>query len=191
MNIGIFGGTFNPPHIGHLLAAQSVLEQGQLDKIIFVPSYITPHKNNGEEILAHHRLTMTKLAIQENLSFECSDIEIQKQGTSYTYQTLEYFQQQYPAAKFFLIIGIDNFITFEQWKFPEKILKMATLLVINRPPKQTIPITKIPAKHILIPDIEISSTTIRSRVKNNLPIRYYVTPKVEEYIIKNLLYNYD
>jgi nicotinate-nucleotide adenylyltransferase len=191
MNIGIFGGTFNPPHLGHLIVAEQVRTVTGLDKIIFIPSFISPHKDQGESDLAMHRLAMTKLAVASNVHFECSDIEVRRNETSYTINTLEALKKSYPNDHLFLIIGMDNYLTFHLWKEPHRILEMVTLLVMNRPgyPKQINEIigTKN-ARFIDVPNIDISSSDIRHRVKTNGSIHYIVNNTVEEYISSNGLF---
>ncbi len=191
MKIGIFGGTFNPPHIGHLIAAEVLLSDMKLDKIIFIPSYISPHKQLGEEESATHRLEMVRRELSGNNHFEVSDFEIQQQETSYTYKTLEYFSEKYLDAELYLIIGMDNFAGFHTWKNPEKIVTLSSLIVINRPDyplphQQIVPDSKL--HFVTIPDIGISSSLIRERVQHRQSIRYLVPDSVSEYIIKNKLY---
>ncbi|MCK9409373.1 MAG: nicotinate (nicotinamide) nucleotide adenylyltransferase [Bacteriovoracaceae bacterium] len=191
MNIGIFGGTFNPPHIGHLIVAEQVRTELSLDTIIFIPSYISPHKQQGESDLAVHRLSMTRLAIAGNQYFECSDIEVMNTDTSYTIHTLELLKKKYPGDVLFLIIGMDNYLTFHLWKDPQNILTMASLIILNRPgyPKQVNELigTKN-ARFVDVPDIDISSSAIRQRVKNNVSIRYLVSDDVEKYIYTHQLF---
>ena len=131
--IGIFGGTFNPPHAGHLIVAESVCEQLKLDKLFFVPSYISPHKKRGEDKLAVHRARMVRLAIRSNPRFDFSGMEVKRKGMSFTYETVEAFYRNYPGCKLFLIIGADNFSDFHTWKNPGRILNLASLVVMNRP----------------------------------------------------------
>ena len=191
MKVGIFGGTFNPPHLGHLIVAEQVSTELELDKIIFIPSFISPHKREGESDLADERLDMTKLAVLSNRKFECSNIEVSKKETSYSINTLAALQTQYPKDSFFLIIGMDNYLTFHLWKDPHKILEMTTLVIMNRPgyPKQINEI--IGTKNCLfveVPNIDISSSDIRKRVKENKSIHYIVPNSVEEYISLNGLF---
>jgi nicotinate-nucleotide adenylyltransferase len=191
MKIGIYGGTFNPPHIGHLIVAERVHTELPLDEIIFIPSFISPHKQVGESELADHRLAMTKLAVSDNPKFKYSDIEIVKKETSYTIHTLERLKHDHPADSFFLIIGMDNYLTFHLWKEPNRILELATLVVMNRPnfPKQVNEV--IGTKNTLfvdVPSIDISSSEIRRRVQEKRSIHYLVPNSVEEYIISNGLF---
>ncbi|MDD8018427.1 MAG: nicotinate-nucleotide adenylyltransferase [Bacteroidota bacterium] len=191
MKLGIFGGTFNPPHIGHLIVAERVREEMELDRIIFIPSYISPHKHEGEEHLAHHRFEMTRLTVEEDQNIECLDVELKKGGTSFTVGTLEYLHSEHPDHELYLMIGMDNYHTFHTWKDPERILELATLVVMNRPnfqPKLNPHIKSSKISFATVPHIDISSTDIRKRVLRGESIRYLVTEKVRLYIAKQNLY---
>jgi nicotinate-nucleotide adenylyltransferase len=191
MNIGIFGGTFNPPHLGHLIVAEHVREVVGLDKIIFVPSFISPHKQAGEEKDADSRLEMVRLAIKGNPNFMVSDIELKRKGTSYTFETIETLHRVYPNDELFFLIGMDNFAEFHTWKFPERIVEHATLIVMNRASFHR---TReefhffSSAKFVDVPNIEISSSEIRAAVKARRSIHYLVSDSVEEYIMEHRLY---
>ena len=187
--IAILGGSFNPIHIGHLILANTVCEEFNLDKIIFVPCYIQPLKSNKDFASAEDRLAMIKLAIQNNPKFELSDIEIKRKGKSYTVDTLKYFKQKYDDLYF--VIGADNIKDFHRWKEPDTILKLAKLIVTNRGGIELKIPKRLRGKKIFvckIPDIEISSTLIRNNIRSNKSIKYLVPEKVEKYIIKNKLY---
>jgi nicotinate-nucleotide adenylyltransferase len=189
--IGIFGGTFNPPHAGHLIVAESVCEQLKLDKLFFVPSYISPHKKRGEDKLAVHRARMVRLAIRSNPRFDFSGMEVKRKGMSFTYETVEAFYRNYPGCKLFLIIGADNFSDFHTWKNPGRILNLASLVVMNRPLHKS---RNAGTKHdtgirfVLVPDIQISSTEIRAMVRRHASIRYQVPQAVLQYLQRHKLY---
>lgn len=189
--IGIFGGTFNPPHVGHLIVAEAVRERLKLDRIVFIPSYITPHKRKGEEALASHRLKMVRLAIRGNPFFSVSDVEVRRKGTSYTFETLETLQEEYHGAKLWLIMGIDNFVEFHTWRKPQRIAELATLVVMNRPTesdgtaKRSV---RSVTEFVPVPEIQLSSTDIRRRVKEGKTIRFLVPEAVERYIMRMKLY---
>jgi len=188
-NIGIFGGTFDPIHIGHLINAQSVLEKRNLDKIIFIPNFISPHKPHYEFSAPEHRYKMTELAIDSIPNFEISDIEITNDNISYTYNTLKEFSKIYNRME--LIIGFDNLITFDTWENPEGILELAELVVMKRTYDKNI---KVPHKYfgdaifVDTPTIEISGSNIRERIANNLNIDFLVPRVVKNYITENNLY---
>jgi len=193
MKIGIFGGTFNPPHYGHLIVAEFIREEVGLDKIIFIPCSIPPHKQNNEYLIQiaspEHRFEMVKLAITGNKFFEVSDIEINRGGVSYTIDTVNYFVSNFPEEKFYLLIGADQFAEFHTWRKPDEIVQKVNLIVFNRP-GFVIPQTEFSkfATFITIPNIEISASTIRKRIRHGKSIKYLVPPAVEEYILANKLY---
>jgi nicotinate-nucleotide adenylyltransferase len=187
--VGIFGGTFDPIHHGHLITAQSVREIRGLDKIIFVPAYISPHKQHAKASSAAHRLNMIKLALDEIPFFEYSDFEINQHTISYTIDTLREFKKSFNELE--LIIGYDNIFQFHSWKDPDEIMKIAKVIVLKR--KSSHPLDFIDkyveaAVFVQTRGIEISATDIRNRVAQNLPIHYLVPKEVEEYIYKNNLY---
>ncbi len=187
--VGIFGGTFDPIHLGHLITARSVKELRKLDKIIFIPAFISPHKTGNESTEANHRLKMTKLAVKNIKYFEVSDIEIKRENVSYTIDTLKILSKKYD--KIDLIIGYDNIFDFYSWKEPDEILNLANLIVLRRKSQQD---NRKKDKYfkkanfLETPAIEISSSEIRERLQKNLPIDFLVTKEVQNYIIKNNLY---
>jgi nicotinate-nucleotide adenylyltransferase len=187
--IAIYGGTFDPVHHGHLITAQSVLELRNLDQVIFIPSFISPHKQDIKASAAEHRLNMLKLAIQNIPYFDWSDIEINRKNVSYTIDTLNEMKKHYSHIE--LIIGEDNFLSFDTWKSPEKILDIATLLVLRRRTTKE-PELKYPyedrAVFLETPRIDISGTGIRERVDNGLPIDFLVPQNVMRYIYDLKLY---
>ncbi len=189
MAIGLYGGSFDPIHFGHLITTQSVLEKRKLEQIIFVPSHISPLKQEAIPIVDSHRLEMVKLAVESMPQFTVSDIEIQKGNVSYTIDTLREIKNT--QADIELIIGFDNLCVFEKWYKPEEIFELAKVVVMKRD-VDSLPNTKNSyfdkAIFVDTPTIEISSTDIRNRVKNDLPIDYLVPHKVKEYISQNRLY---
>ncbi len=191
MRIGIFGGSFNPPHIGHLMIAELAFEQLGLDKVIFVPAYLPPHKVGSHRSSPYHRLQMTKIAVKGNPQFIVSDIEIQREGISYTVDTLQYYKKRYPKSKLFLLIGGDNYAQFVAWKSPDVIAMLATLAVYPRPgyDSNVLPHSYFGKEYLLQGNkLDLSSTEIRKRVFHGKTIRYLVPEKVEQYIVKKRLY---
>jgi nicotinate-nucleotide adenylyltransferase len=187
--VGIFGGTFDPIHHGHLITAQSVKEIRKLDKIIFIPAFISPHKQNEKASSAENRLNMIKLALYNTNFFDYSDYEIKQHSISYTVDTVRAFKKLYDEID--LIIGYDNIFSFHTWKDPDEIIKLANIVVLRR--KSSHPIDYIDkyveaATFVQTRGIEISATDIRNRVHENLPIHYLVPKSVEDYIFKNNLY---
>jgi len=130
--IGIFGGTFNPPHFGHMILAEGVVEALKLDKLIFIPAYTPPHKTKANIIEPAHRLKMLKLAIDGNKYFDISDIEIKRGGTSFTYDTLQSLKEKHKDSKLFLIIGMDNYRDFCYWKNYNLIFDLCEVVVLKR-----------------------------------------------------------
>jgi nicotinate-nucleotide adenylyltransferase len=187
--VGIFGGTFDPIHLGHLITAQSVREIRNLDKIIFIPSYVSPHKVDVESTSPEDRLEMIKLSIAGIGFFDYSDFEIKREKISYTIETLKEMKKRYNYLEF--IIGYDNIFQFHTWKDPDEIFKLAKIVVLKRkssyPPPEKDKYYNA-AEFVQTRGIEISATDIRERVKNGLPINYLVTEEVKNYIYKNKLY---
>jgi nicotinate-nucleotide adenylyltransferase len=195
--IGIMGGTFNPIHIGHLIAAQEVLNKMKMDKVIFIPTGNPPHKSKREVIAAADRYDMVKLAIKNNDGFEVSDMEIKRAGHTYTYDTLLELHNIYYETQFYFIIGFDTLKEMDSWKKVNEVCSMTKFIVVNRGNtskelKEEISIkeTTYECKLSLvdIPDIKISSTGIRDRIKNNETIKYLVPSEVEGYINQKGLY---
>jgi len=191
LKIGIMGGTFDPVHIAHLAIAELAVEQLKLDKLLFVPARIAPHKTDKRETIerADHRYEMLKLATRDNNKFNVSNIEFNREGTSYTIDTLEQIKKEFGGeAKLFLLIGSDNYLTFNEWREPERIHELAEVTVYSRPGSR---ISKVEPPFLLLkgPGIEITSTWIRDRILNKKSIRYFLPENVKEYIYKNKLYN--
>ena len=189
--IGIFGGTFNPPHIAHSIVAESVRAQLLLDKIIFIPSGNPPLK---ESIPAEDRLAMANLAFGDDINFEISDLEVRDiSQKSYTVNTLSRMNEKFKSerTKLFLIIGADNLIDLPRWKDPEKLFELSEVIVINRPnydPENSGSVFADKVKFVDVPFLDISSSMIREYVRIGRPVKYLVTKEVEEYIEENNLY---
>ncbi|MCM8790403.1 MAG: nicotinate-nucleotide adenylyltransferase [Candidatus Omnitrophica bacterium] len=188
MRIGILGGTFNPIHIGHLILAEEALAKLRLDKVVFVPTYIPPHKALEGNVKPEDRLKMTELAVADNAAFEVSDFEINSRKTSYSVDTLKEFRRRYGEdAQLYFITGSDLLKDLFSWKNVNDIFKMSKFIVANRP---GYPVQEVPkeVETVVITPIEVSSEDIRRRLKSGRSIRYLVPDKVREYIIANKLY---
>lgn len=187
MKIGILGGTFNPIHIGHLILAEEVREQLGLGKIIFVPAYLPPHKDNSDIIDAKDRLKMVKLAIEGNPAFSVSDAEIKRDGRSYTIDTVKEFNQKYPGDDLYFIIGSDLLKYLDEWKDLNDIIKMVKFIAATRP---GYPLEKIPGHISTIPirAVDISGFEIRKAIRAGNSFRYLVPDTVYKYIAKKKLY---
>lgn len=186
--IGLFGGTFNPIHMGHLAIAQMAQEAFKLDKVIFIPSHQPPHKNIASLAPACDRYKMVKLAIAGNDRFEVSDVETLRDGKSYTIDTLRYFQKVYSSkAKLFFIVGGDSFSTLPKWKNIGEILRLVTFIVVNRPGTNA---SKKNIRHLTVtkPGIDISSSYLRQRIESGKSVRYLVPEAIFYYIEKHRLY---
>lgn len=188
---GIFGGAFDPPHIAHLIVAESVRDQLELDKIIFIPSGNPPLK---ESIPVKDRMAMADIAFGSDKNYEVSDIELVNiKERSFTVNTLENLRNKYSSEdiKLFLIIGVDNLIGLSGWKDPDRLFEMSEVVVINRPnydPKNSNPEFSDRVKFVDVPYLDISSSMIRELVRQGRSIKYMVSREVEEYIRINNLY---
>lgn len=187
--IGILGGTFDPIHNGHLITARSVLETRGLDKILFIPCSISPHKQGVKTASNYDRLQMLMAAIGDSSQFEVSDFELMQGGISYSIDTIEYYKDQYENID--LIIGYDNLPKFDTWKSYKKILDNVNLVVMKRSKE----ILEVKNKTVLekaifvdTPYIDISSSNIRNRILHKLPINNLVPDSVKKYIVENSIY---
>lgn len=189
MKIGIFGGTFDPVHRGHLQLAQTARAQFKLDKVIFVPAYQPPHK---QELLsltsAEDRCEMVRLAIESEPFFELSDCELKRKGVSYTFDTLSEFEKKYPACTFFLILGKDAFEGIDSWSRAEELKKKVRFLVAKRGPCEIRPLEGACADWIQMPLCPISASGIRAAIKQGGNVDDYVPLRVLEYIRARALY---
>jgi len=188
--IGLFGGTFDPPHLGHLIAAQEVQDKLKLDRIFFIPACLPPHKKKVKISFIIHRLNMVKLAVRDNPGFKVSDLELRRKGPSYTIDTLRTLKNEYPQAQFHLILGIDNLNHIHTWKKPEEIFKLSRVVFITRP---GITLNKTSkwlnsSKLLDVTKVDISSSDIRERIKKGKSIRYLVPDKILKYIASHNLY---
>lgn len=196
--VGIMGGTFNPIHIGHLIIAEAAYEAYDLDEVLFVPSGVSYMKDQSEILDAKKRVHMTGLAIEDNPHFALSTIEIDRDGNSYSYETLETLRKQNPNTEYFFLVGSDTLFALETWKHPEILLPSCTILVAVR---NGVPMEKMQehAKYLeekfggsiqllTTPNIEISATDIRNRIAANRNVKYFVPDSVLQFIEKNGLY---
>lgn len=192
MKIGIFGGTFNPIHLGHLINAQFIKEEFFLDKIIFIPSKYPVHKDLEGEIPADARFKLITAAIENNPAFEASHIEIDREMPSYTIITVKEIMKLYPGSELYLIVGSDAFNEINTWMEYKELINLVAIIVMARKGELSYNNDIIAAaKSVLFahnPIIEISSTDIRRRIKNGLPFEYLVPGKVKDSILSMRLY---
>lgn len=192
LKTGIFGGTFNPIHMGHLINAQIILELFHLDRILFIPVKSPVHKPDDPGVKAHHRLEMIMLAISGNPSFEVSGIEIDRPAPSYMITTVRELKRAFPGDEFSVIIGSDSYRELDTWKDYEELLEEAVFIVMGR--RGDDPDTgKYGSKSARFqfadnPFIEISSSFVRERVRGGQTIRHIVPDAVMNYILDKRLY---
>lgn len=196
--IGIMGGTFNPIHIGHLTLAQEALDQIGLDEIWFVPTGVSYQKSGIQMVAAHERYYMTALAVKENEKMRCLDMEIKREGYTYTYETLEQLVCEYPNYEFYFVIGADCLYNLENWKYPERIFRTCTIVAAVRngstlkEMEQTI--SQLQEKYgarirlLSFLNLEISSTNLRDRIKKGYSVRYLIPDSVIAYIQEKNFY---
>ena len=200
--IGILGGTFNPIHMGHLIIAEEVCKHHHLSKIVFMPTYIPPHKYVNDLAEAHHRHKMIQAAISDKRKFEVSDLEIMREGKSYTIDTIEEILNHYGEdSEIFLIIGADSLNELELWKNIKKLSQLCHFVIVNRPGFKTeasarlveiigsSKILDLKRLMIEIDPVDISSTNIRKRVSDGVEIKGLVPECVEAYINEHVLYS--
>jgi nicotinate-nucleotide adenylyltransferase len=188
--IGIFGGTFDPPHIAHLIIAEQAVQQLKLDKLIFVPAYIPPHKTKGATASPSQRYAMIKESISGRREFDVTSIEMDRKGISYTIDTIRDVRSKYKNAKLFLIVGGDNYRQFEKWKSAVEIRKLVTLVVFDRSESH---LSKGKTKQrgavkLKGTKLDISSTLIRHQLGRGESIHFLVLPSVERFIRRRRLY---
>jgi nicotinate-nucleotide adenylyltransferase len=194
VKLGVFGGTFDPPHVGHLILAQLALEQLKLDKVLFIPAGDPWRKADRKVTGALHRLAMTQLAAAGNACFEVEDYEVVREGPSYTVETLSILRDHFgPDAALYLIVGEDALADLPHWREPARIADLATVAVANRR-GVTLPPLPFDASRIVpiaMPGIDISSTELRSRAAEGKTLRYQVPDAVIAYVEEHALYRAD
>ncbi|GIV59428.1 nicotinate (nicotinamide) nucleotide adenylyltransferase [Rhodocaloribacter litoris] len=191
MHVGIFGGSFNPPHTAHLIVAEHIREAGALDRILWIPAARPPHKPATGLVAPHHRLAMTRLAVAGNPAFDVSDLELHRDGPSYTVDTVRILQDEQPGTTFTLILGGDSFRDFATWHRPDEIIRRVPLLVYDRPGTRYDDVPerfRTRACFVDAPLLEISGSDIRTRIREGRSIRYLVPEPVRRYIETHGLY---
>lgn len=200
MRLGIYGGSFDPVHYGHLLLAETVREQSRLDEIWFMPAAQSPHKQGQPPTPPEARVEMLELAIAGHESFQASRLEIERGGLSYTVETLRRVAEAEPTAEQFLLMGADSLVDFPHWKSPAEICELATLLVVGRPGSgiDFSPLAaflspdrcaELESQKVQMPQLDISSSVLRDRVAAGKSIRYQTPRSVEKYIESQQLYD--
>ena len=199
MKTGVLGGTFDPIHIGHLILANEIREAAGLDNVLFVPAYSPPHKTASDTAPGEHRLQMVALAVADRPSFEASDIELRRGGVSYTVETIAELKRERPDDELYFIIGADTVPELVSWHKIEELVGLCRVLIGGRPGHELRwePLEKVLPEQrvgelrsgvVVTTPIGISSTCIRSRIREGRSIKYLVPREVEEYIVEHSLY---
>jgi nicotinate-nucleotide adenylyltransferase len=197
VRIGILGGTFNPPHLGHLVCAQEAYRELDLDRVMLIPARVPPHKPVDEEPGPAHRLELCRRAVRDDDRFEVSDLELSRDGPSFTVDTLQELSSRAPHNELVLIVGGDIAAGLPRWREPERVLELATLAVAKRRGTARATVDDAlgglaggdRARFFAMPRIGISSTMVRRRVRAGQPIRYFVPDAAVEYIQRHGLYS--
>ncbi|WP_404346978.1 nicotinate-nucleotide adenylyltransferase [Sutcliffiella horikoshii] len=184
--VGIIGGTFDPPHVGHLLIANDVRQKLSLDEIWFMPNHIPPHKQNKSVTPTPIRVEMIEAAVASNSSFRVETIELQREGPSYTYDTMLLLAKKYPDTRFYFIIGADMVEYLPKWHNIEKLLEIITFVGVKRPGYTFS--SEYPVLEVETPQMDISSTLIRKRMQEGWTSQYLVPDSVKEIIEGKRLY---
>lgn len=188
MKIGLYFGSFNPIHVGHLIIANHILNQGEVDRIWFVVSPLNPFKESATLLNEYDRLHLVQKAIEADPRLKASDIEFSLPKPSYTIHTLAYLTEKYPEHTFSIIMGSDGFENLDKWKNPETIIKNHQIIIYKRPGFEVHNKLNADITIMNAPLLEISSTHIRDLVKSGKSIKYLVPPSVEEEILASGLY---
>lgn len=194
--LGILGGTFDPPHYGHLALAESARAQLRLESVLFVLAGQPPHKPAQPISPVHHRIAMVEAAIADNPAFAVSRVDVDRPGPHYTIETLSLLHEQHPGANLLLLLGGDSLAQLLTWRDPAGIVRQARLAVMRRPGyepdmralEQAVPNLNERLDWLDAPCLGLSSSDLRRRVREGLPIRYLVPPPVEAYIRQHNLY---
>jgi nicotinate-nucleotide adenylyltransferase len=195
MRLGLFGGTFDPIHLGHLIMAEQCREACRLDRVWFVVAGAPPHKR-GDRTPVSHRIEMARIAIAGHQGFEVSDLEASRPGPHYSVDTLEAVRQERPGDELFFLIGADSLVDLPSWRDPAGIARLATIVVVNRPGMDEVDPSFLPSfgpgtrdlLFVTIPSIGIASKDLRQRLAERRTIRYMVPRAVESYIEAQGLY---
>jgi nicotinate-nucleotide adenylyltransferase len=198
--LGILGGTFNPIHLAHLVLAQTAAETHDLGRVLFVPCAVPPHKDAHSLIDTSHRVAMLELALEDDLRFEISDVDLTRQGASYSVDTIRALVRQHPHSDLYFIIGSDTLLELHSWRNIEELLDLCTFVTFGRPGAD---VATIREEDLKLPppwpqrllancssgrQVDVSSSDIRHRIKEGLSIRYLVPQAVEIYIAEHGLY---
>lgn len=185
--IGILGGTFNPPHYGHLLIANEVKQRLALDELVFLPNATSPFKQKNQRVTDQHRMEMLTLALQELPDSRIETLELSRGGISYTYDTMVELTNRYPDSEVYFIIGADQVEKLSAWYRIDDLVKLVTLVTVPRP--GYLLETTYPVVQMTIPMLDVSSTELRTRLKNRTTVKFLMPDSVAEYCEVNRLYD--
>lgn len=191
MKLGVLGGTFDPPHLGHLLAASDAYEQLSLDRLLFVPAASQPLKIGRVTATAAQRLEMTRRLVADDSRFEVDPIEIDRTGLSFSVETLTALASRHPGAELFFLVGADVLSSFARWREPERVRQLATMVVLERVGEGIAPPPDIPGDApmtLRTRRVDMSSTEIRERIRAGKSIHGFVPDSVAAYIAAEGLY---
>jgi nicotinate-nucleotide adenylyltransferase len=188
VRLGLFGGTFDPPHLGHVIAAQDALAALNLDRVVFIPAGVPPHKQDRTVSAAPLRTALVAAAIEGDERFSLDERELRRHGPSYTVDTLREYRTEFPEAELFLLIGVDQFEELSTWREPSEIAALARIAVLDRAGTATAQPEAGEPLRVPVTRIDVSSTEIRRRVGTGQPIRYLVPAAVEALIRTHNLY---
>jgi len=188
MRIGIFGGTFDPPHIGHLIVASDACAALALDRLLLVPSADPPHKQGQVEATAEQRLALLRAATAGDARFEVDDIELRRSGASFTVDTLRELRKRHPDAELFLLIGVDQMQKLASWREPHEVARLARLSVMTRDGETPDPDSPFPHRLVPVTRIDLSSSAIRERIRTGRPVLYLLPEPVREFVERAGLY---
>lgn len=191
MTLGIFGGSFNPPHVAHLAVAEACAEGAGIDRVLWMPVPTPPHKPGAGLAAAEHRLEMTRLAVAGNARFEVSGVEFERPGPHYTVDTLRALAEAQPGADLALVVGGDSLASFASWREPGEILRLARLVAYRRPGAEWAGVSAdILARTTVVegPGLDLSGTELRQRIAERRSVRYLVPDPVLAYIEAHGLY---
>lgn len=186
--IGILGGTFDPPHLAHLMIAQESMDACNLNEVWFIPTSIPPHKKNEDMASAKERVEMTRLAINNRDPFKLCTIELDREGPSYTLDTINILKRKYPNDEFYFIIGSDMAVSLHTWNGIEELKKSVTFIVTTRPNYTVGSPFEEEFIKVNVPEMELSSSDIRQRVSQKESIRYLMPEAVRMYVEEHRLY---
>jgi nicotinate-nucleotide adenylyltransferase len=197
MRVGVLGGTFDPIHIGHLVSAEEARGELELERVVFIPAGLPPHKLDHVVSPAEHRLAMVELAIASNPHFTVSRVDMDRFGPCYTVDTIELLRNEWGSGvKVYLIMGSDSLLDILTWHNPRRLIRLCRFAVVSRPGYQVdineldalLPGVASRVQMLNAPELAISSTDIQRRVREGLSIKYQVPEAVEDYIYQHKLY---